>query len=174
MFKYHQQSERWFNNLVKYSNIHALHTEAIKYAINHGCPARATIHVTDVDEENEKKTEYTLIKVSHPQHHITHLPDHINIIADQILVKMKECMETFWHLFSHFSDENWCFQQNFQVRLMIMCWKRCCLSMTLILWSYNEGWNPVQSSCQSWEYSEPSQSKATWQHCVSLSAMETR
>ena len=87
--------KRWFNNLVKYSNIHALHTETIKYAINHGCPARATIHVTDVDEENVEKTEYTLIKVSHPQHHITHLPDHINIIADQILVKMKEGVETF-------------------------------------------------------------------------------
>ena len=82
--------------------------------------------MTDVDEENEKKTEYTLIKVSHPQHHITHLPDHINIIADQILVKMKEGVETFLHLFSHFSDEIWCFQQNFQDRLMIVC-------MTLIL-----------------------------------------
>ena len=60
-----------------------------------GCPARATIRVTESvdDESGEKKTEYSLVEVSHPQHHLTHLPDPINIIADQILVKMKEGAE---------------------------------------------------------------------------------
>ena len=55
-----------------------------------GCPARATIRVTESvdDESGEKKTEYSLVEVSHPQHHLT-----INIIADQILVKMKEAVE---------------------------------------------------------------------------------